>query len=298
MRRKVIGIRTAGVVYALISAIVGLVSTNSGNNLLYLITAMLLSFLLSSGIIGRRNLYGAELSVSFPDEIYAEEQCAIKVNAVNRKLSVPLFLISIEYGENEAFFPMVQPGQTLENAIFTKFHDRGRHMAGFFHISSVFPFDLFKRYRSFDIKDSVVVFPSPLKCLPEAVFISDEMEDDENNDKESSSSVFVETDIVGIRPYEEGDSFRRVHWKSSAKTGKLNTKLYEGESAGAGKIIELDRLVSAGIERGLSMASYAISESMKSGIPIGMLTRGTLIPPSAERQHKLKLLEILADYHE
>ncbi|MCL2146599.1 MAG: DUF58 domain-containing protein [Synergistaceae bacterium] len=296
MRRKVIGIRTGGVLYALISAGLGLVSINSGNNLLYLVTAMLLSFLLSSGIIGRRNLYGADLSVSFPDEIYAEEQCAIRVNAVNRKSSIPLFLISIEYGGDEAFLPIIQPGQTLEKAIFTKFNSRGRHPAGLFHISSIYPFNLFKRYRAFDFEEHVVVFPSPLKCLPEVVFINDEVEDEDN--AESSASVLVETDIVGIRPYEEGDSFRRVHWKSSAKTGKLNTKLYEGEGAGIGKIIELDRLVSAGIERGLSMASYAISQSMKSGIPIGMLTRGELIPPSAERAHKLKLLEMLADYHE
>ena len=296
MRRKVIGIRTAGVLYSLISAGLGLLSINSGNNLLYLVTAMLLSFLLSSGIIGRRNLYGAELSVNFPDEIYAEEQCAIKVNAINKKRFIPLFLISVEYGEDEAFFSVLQPGQTHEKAVLAKFNKRGRHMAGLFHISTIYPFNLFKRYRAFDFKDSVLVFPSPLKCSSEAVFMSDEAEDGDN--AENSASVLLETDIVGIRPYAEGDSFRRVHWKSSAKTRKLNTKLYEGESAGIGKIIELDRLVSTGIERGLSMASYAISESMKSGIPIGMLTRGELIPPSAERQHKLKLLEILADYHE
>jgi uncharacterized protein (DUF58 family) len=282
--------------YSLISVGLGLVAINSGNNLMYLITAMLLGLLLSSGIVGRRNLYGAVLSVTFPDEIYAEEQCAISVNVTNKKRSVPLFIISIEFGGDEAFIPVIQPEQTFERTIVTKFSKRGSHMAGLFYISSIYPFNLFKRYRHFGFENSIVVFPTPLKCSPDSVFISDDPEDEDEKEKSVLNSV--ETDIVGIRPYEEGDSFRRVHWKSSAKTGKLNTKLYEGEGAGVGRIIDLDRIVSTGIEKGLSMASYVISESMKSGIPIGMLSRGVLIPPSAERSHKLKLLETLAEYHE
>ena len=296
MRYKVISMRTTGVLYALISTGLGLVAINSGNNLLYLITAMLLGFLLSSGIVGRRNLYGAELSVTYPDEIYAGEQCAISVNVANKKLSHSLYLISIERGDDEAFFQLVRPGQTLGNDILTKFKSRGRYNSDDFYISTVYPFNLFKRYRYIEIEDNIVVFPSPLKCSPDSIFMSDESEDDHST--KNSGSNFVETDVAGIRPYEEGDSIRRVHWKSSAKTGKLNTKLYEGEGTGTGRIIALDRIVSAGIEKGLSMASYVISESMKSGIPVGMLIHGTLIPPSAERAHKLKLLEMLADYHE
>jgi uncharacterized protein (DUF58 family) len=296
MDYKVIGFRTAGVLYALISAGLGLVAINSGNNLMYLITTMLLGFLLSSGIAGRKNLYGGEISLSFPDEIYAEEQCAISASVTNKKRAISLFLISIEFGEDEAFFPIVKPGQTLDKAIFTKFKSRGRHKVGLFYVTSIYPFNLFKRYRHFYVEDTFVVFPSPYKCSPDLIFMNDDSEEDD--DKKSSNLIFAETDIVGIRPYEEGDSIRRVHWKSSAKTGKLNTKLYEGEGAGAGSIIALDRIISVGIEKALSMASYIISESFKSGLPIGMLIHGVIIPPSSERSHKLKLLEMLAEYHE
>ncbi|MCL1874700.1 MAG: DUF58 domain-containing protein [Synergistaceae bacterium] len=296
MNYKVVGIRITGVLYALISAGLGLVAVNSGNNLMYLITTMLLGFLLSSGVAGRRNLYSSKLSVTFPDEIYAEEQCAINVSVTNKKHSVSLFLISVEFGKGEAFFPVIRYGQTLEGAIFTKFNKRGRYNNSLFYITSIYPFNLFKRYRHIYIDGSFAVFPSPYKCSPDAVFMRDDHED--NDDAEKPGLNHNETDIVGIRPYEEGDSIRRIHWKSSAKTGKWNTKLYEGESAGVGRIIELDRIISAGVEKGLSMASYVISESIKSGVPIGMLIQGVIIPPAAERSHKLKLLEMLADYHE
>ena len=295
MRRKVIGVRTAGVLFVFLSTGLGMVAINSGNNLLYLVTAMLLGFLLSSGIAGRRNLFGAELYVDFPDEIYAKEQCAISVKVANNRRSVPIFLISIENGTDEAFFPSIQPGHAPENVVFTEFNNRGRHKAGFFYISSIYPFSLFKRYRHVDIEDEIVVFPSPLKHS-DSIYINETPE--EVNTTMHPGVTITETDVAGIRPYEEGDSVRRVHWKSTAKTGKLNTKIYEGDGVGAGKIIELDRIVSAGTERGLSMASYAIAESIKSGVSIGMLIHGSVIPPSAERAHKLKLLEMLADYRE
>ena len=291
---KVIGVNKAGIIYTLVSAGLGLVAVNSGNNLMYLITAMLLGFLLSSGIAGRRNLYGAELSVAFPDEIYAGEQCVVSVSVANKKRSAPIFFISIEFAADEAFFSLIEPGQSAKNFLLTKFMRRGRHKAGLFYVSSIYPFNLFKRYRHVIIEDDVVVFPYPLKCSPDEIFINENPEDD--NRTKDHGKVIAETDVAGLRPYEEGDSIRRVHWKSSARTGKLNTKLYEGEGTGAGRIIALDRIVSGGIEKGLSMASYVISESMNSGTPIGMLINGSLIPPSAVRQHKLMLLEMLADY--
>ena len=35
------------------------------------------------------------------------------------------------------------------------------------------------------------------------------------------------TQIVGIRPYHHGDGMRRVHWRATAHTGKLQSKLFE-----------------------------------------------------------------------
>ena len=35
------------------------------------------------------------------------------------------------------------------------------------------------------------------------------------------------TQIVGIRPYQHGDGLRRVHWRATAHTGRLQSKLFE-----------------------------------------------------------------------
>ena len=35
------------------------------------------------------------------------------------------------------------------------------------------------------------------------------------------------TRIAGVREYEQGDSYNRIHWKATARTGKLHSKIYE-----------------------------------------------------------------------
>ena len=67
----VIRFRTAGVVYVVLAVLLGVVSVNSGNNLLCLVTSLLLGYMLASGVAGWRNVMGAEAWAELPDEIYA-----------------------------------------------------------------------------------------------------------------------------------------------------------------------------------------------------------------------------------
>jgi uncharacterized protein (DUF58 family) len=76
------------------------------------------------------------------------------------------------------------------------------------------------------------------------------------------------TQIVGIRPYHHGDGLRRVHWRATAHTGRLQSKLYEissqvenvivlslrradyaGSPADAGEAAELGVIAAASIAR-------------------------------------------------
>jgi len=63
-------------------------------------------------------------------------------------------------------------------------------------------------------------------------------------------------------------------------------------------MIDLDSLLFGGVERGLSMASYTIVESIKSGLPIGIRIGRMLIPPASNYAHKKDLLKRLALYEE
>jgi uncharacterized protein (DUF58 family) len=281
-------------VYIVISIFLGVVAVNSANNLLYLVTAVLLGYMLASGLAGRSNIRNALVSVSFPDEIYAQTPCVAVVRLTNKSRFAPLLLIEVALEERggRVFFPIVQPGRSESLSFFTAFPSRGRHRVEDIELSSVYPFNFFVRYWPVDFETSVTVFPCPLRCDPVLVFAHRDPKDDEGEDAASRE----ETDIVGVRPYVEGDAMKRIHWKSSARTGKLQTRLYDGTSSRAGRIIDLDRLVEGGVERGLSMAAYAVVESMKSKLPIGMRDREEIIPPAAGFEHKKDLMTRLALY--
>jgi uncharacterized protein (DUF58 family) len=282
-------------IYIAISIFLGVVAVNSGNNLLYLGTAVLLGYMLASGLAGRSNIRNASVSLSFPDEIYAQVPCAVTVHVSNKSRFVPLFLIEVALAEGKGhiFFPVVQPGKTESRSLFATFPFRGTHEVGDVELSSVYPFNFFVRYWPVGFKASATVFPYPLPCDPELLFVRALPQDDEG---ESAAATTEETDIVGVRPYVEGDPIKRIHWKSSARTGKLQSRLYEGTAAQSGRIIDLDRLSAGDLERGLSMAAYAVTESMKSGLAIGLRSRQEVLLPAPGLAHKKNLLTRLALY--
>ena len=50
------------------------------------------------------------------------------------------------------------------------------------------------------------------------------------------------TRIAGVRPYEAGDPLNRVHWRATARTGKLHSKIYEPSSiTGATVVVEFNQ---------------------------------------------------------
>ena len=63
------------------------------------------------------------------------------------------------------------------------------------------------------------------------------------------------TRIAGVRPYEAGDPLNRVHWRATARTGKLHSKVYEPSTlAGATFLLDFHR------ERMPARASRTASE--------------------------------------
>ena len=292
--KHVIRVRRSGTVYIAISIVLGVVAVNSTNNLLYLTTAVLLGYMLASGVAGRRNIRNAEASFSFPDEIWARVSCPVTVHLHNKARFASLFLIDVVVMGQRVFFASVRPGETLSKVVFVTFPERGARPfdGGDVELSSVYPFNFFVRWWPVDFRKDLVVFPWPLRCDPEAVFVRERREEGAD-----ASLPVGETDVMGVRPYVEGDSMKRIHWKSSARTGKLKTRLYDGTASMSGRIIDLDRLLAGEVERGLSMAAWMIAESMKSGLAVGMRRGDRIVLPAPGREHKRDLLKELALYH-
>lgn len=300
----VIRIRPAGGVYILLSIVLGVISVNSGNNLLYLVTALLLGYMLASGIAGRHNVMGAEAWAELPDEIYAGRAFPLVVKVRNRRRFASLHLIEVAVspsrewggvlqGPVRAFFAVVPSGAVVSRSVWVTLPRRGREALAL-ELSSAYPFDFFVRWGLEPPATQALVFPAPLYERGASAWDGEEELDKEG---EAFGCLLRETvDVAGIRPYEAGDPINRIHWKLSARTGKLSTRLFEGQPPRPGRTIDLDALVENGVERGLSIAAGRIVEAEREDVPLGMKDRGVVIPPALGRAARLRLLERLALY--
>lgn len=288
---KVVSIHKSGIMYCVAAIVVSLVAIYGGNNLHYLAASAILGYFAASGVAGYRNIRSAEVTLSYPDEIYARSPFMLKVN-VRCGTRAPIFLVTVKYGPSSAFFPIVHPGETASRPIVAELPRRGRYAAGDAELSSSYPFGFFTRYLPVRGPESVTVFPVPLQASGTEVgaWMGDE------DEAEHMLKPHSDHDTIGVRPYIEGDSMRVIHWKSSAKTGRMSSRLYDDGDDGSARVIDLDALLERGKEAGLSAASHEISLAIKSGRPIGMSGGGRLWPASESRADKLSMLSALAVY--
>ena len=299
----VIRFRTAGVVYVALAILLGVVSVNSGNNLLCLVTSLLLGYMLASGVAGWRNVMGAEAWVELPDEIYAGQAFRLVLEVRNRRRFASLHMIEVSVhpvGEWDglqepvrAFFGIVPRGEVASRTVWMTLPCRGRAALAL-EVASAYPFDFFVRWGHTPPESGALVFPAPLSERSSSEW-ADEGRSDEDEDR-SVGAPLDAAEVAGVRPYQAGDPINRIHWKISARTGKLSTRLFESPHVRSGRTIDLDALVTNGVERGLSIAAGRVVEAGREGVPIGMKDRGVLTPPAPGRAARLELLGRLALY--
>src|SRR3990172_1019539 len=74
---------------------VGLAATNTGNNLLYLILAMMLSFVAISGILSEQTMRHLRLQRELPRRLFAGVPASFRVSLVNRKRRLPSYAVHL-----------------------------------------------------------------------------------------------------------------------------------------------------------------------------------------------------------
>lgn len=85
----------AGLVYMAITVVIGIAALNTGNNLLYIVVAALLSAILVSGIASALVLRQLELEISLPEHVFAGRPLLARILLRNRSRWVPSFSIRV-----------------------------------------------------------------------------------------------------------------------------------------------------------------------------------------------------------
>src|SRR5437868_7287617 len=81
----------AGVVYVLVTLVIGIAALNTGNNLLYIVVATMLAAILVSGLVSALILRWLELEVRLPEQVFAGRTVLGRIVVRNTRRLLPSF---------------------------------------------------------------------------------------------------------------------------------------------------------------------------------------------------------------
>jgi uncharacterized protein (DUF58 family) len=218
-----------GILFLALSIFVGVAALNTGNNLLYLIFGMMLSFIAISGFMSMINLSRIDVQSVTPQNIFALTPISFKFFVTNKKTLLPSYSITVEVEREKGFIPYLPAKDTKKANMRCFFKHRGWNEIPDIYISTSFPFGFFrKRVLTKTVKEEALVYPKIEKFdIEESIF-------DQWYDEKQSVKSGLGSDIRSIRTYQYGDNPKLIHWKSSAKIGELMIReLHDDESKSA-----------------------------------------------------------------
>jgi uncharacterized protein (DUF58 family) len=317
----------AGGVYILSVFLIALAAVDTGNNLLYLILALLLAATLASGVVARLSLRSIFVSLQVPQNVFEREDVSIKITLRNQKRMLSAFSILVEdislirarrragplgkimlwkpdsgplaheeapVLQHAAYFPAILPGKSRSELISQSFARRGKYRLEGLRLSTRFPFGLFRRGERVSVSGEVLVYPSireissDLHLLP---FLPGKLEGRRVGQGES---------LFAIRNYQEAESARLIDWKATAKTGKLMAREYaRDEESQFCLILETTTYASQPedldkFEKAVSLAASLAAHFVNEGAEFEYLTPREYIPRGTGTDHLYSILRSLA----
>lgn len=223
-------VTTEGKRFLFFTLAVGVAAINTGNNLFYLLLAMMLSIVLMSGMMAEYSLRRLSVHRHLPDLVMVGEPIAATVVVENRPSGLPSFSLQLwdVMGEQE-----IDRGVTIRELmpgtrrllsyplIATK---RGQLRFEGVRIGTSFPFGLFLKKAYYPLSGSVLVAPEihPI----EGVLLQSVSTIGQDGSLHRRGQGH---DLYNLRQYQTGDDSRAIHWLSTARTSKLMVRETEAD---------------------------------------------------------------------
>lgn len=177
---------------------------------------------------------------------------------------------------------------------------RGRFTLGPLTIVASDPVGLFRRERQLSGRGTLLVYPNTVP-LPNFSLPGGELS---GESRVKSRTHAVTPNASGIREYNPGDSLNRIHWLSSARTGRMMVKEFELDpSSEVWLVLDMEQAVQAGTgqesteEYGVTIAASIARRLVESNRSVGLIAYGEyheLVHTDRGDRQIQKLLESLA----
>jgi uncharacterized protein (DUF58 family) len=267
---------------------------NYGNNL-----GLGLAFLLASlGLVTMHHchgtLVGLELRLAAAESVVAGSDATFHFLLENGALA-PRPRIELATGRTPhsiADVPAADPGVTATGSADAEIRiaapRRGRVPLERYTVTTRHPLGLFRAWAVVHCEHLAIAWPKPAARgrMPPGV---------ETDTGGAQDRARGDHDFAGLRPFQAGDSLRRIAWKAYARGQGLHTKQYAGTDV-VSHVFDFDSLLELGTEARLSQLCRWILDAHERGEAFGLRLPGTTIAPNVGMAHLEACLNALALY--
>ncbi|MBW8875265.1 MAG: DUF58 domain-containing protein [Acidobacteria bacterium] len=292
-----IRITTVGLWYVLFTVLVAIAATNTGNNALYMVLALMFSVLILSGVVSRENVRGLEAELEMPGEVFANRPFAVGFVLRSRALIFPrwFLLFTLARSAQPLLIPYLPRRGKSAGRLEMMVGSRGFHRFPYVHVSSLFPFGFFRKGVRYRVDFEVLVFPEIFAAADSHPEESEQMGDD------TSRRSGHGHDLHALRLFRRGDDPRGIHWKQTARTGELIFTERATERSRRLSIVfdnavgELGRAdLQSRFERLVSEAATTALDHLSRGYEVELVTRDRSLAFAGGPRQRLAVLEALA----
>lgn len=293
----VVRVTNLGLGFVLMTLVVAIGATNTGNNGLYILVSVFLGTLLVSGVVSRRNVERLRVALDGPAELFAGEAARFTVRLRNGgRLPRRAVLVKIGSAAAPILFARIEPGAEETRGVDLVFPHRGQRGSESLLVYSGFPIGLFRKGRVHQVSDERIVYPSLRLGQPPR---PDPRETESGDPRSRRKGRGAE--IRNLRDAVFGDDPRDVHWPQTARQGKFIIKERAAEE-GRDALVRLDvhRPQSADaawparFEAAVSDAAGLALQLLARGSRVGLLLGDHVLPPGSGPAHRRALLTALA----
>ncbi len=250
---------------------------------LFYMAGILLSLPVVSYILGWYSVKGITITRMLPATTWEGETAEISYVVHNNSRAPRYFLYVKERwpawidpgdGEPPLFNLAAQDSTTI--TVPVRFHSRGVYSPKSINVVALDPLGVFAFNRSVPCNQELVVYPSPEAGVPIP----------EGGAERFGWQAFVTSALRGssvepdgVRDYAPGDPLKRIHWRQTARTGRLNVIEF-CETVAVNVVVVIDAL--AGSERGASssttldqcarIAAAVLMEASRQGASVRIVT--------------------------
>jgi uncharacterized protein (DUF58 family) len=282
-----LGLAYAAMVFAMVAG-----GLNYGNNL-----GLALAFLLASlGLVTMHHchgtLVGLELRLVGADAVMAGDEAAFRFLLENGALA-PRPRIELAKGpipDSTADVPAAGAAAggsgSAEAAIRVPALRRGRVPLDRYTVATRHPLGLFRAWAVVHCEHSAIAWPKPAVRgrMPPGV---------ETDTGGAQDRARGDHDFAGLKPFQAGDSLRRIAWKAYARGQGLHTKQYAGTDV-VSHVFDFDILPELGTEARLSQLCRWILDAHERGEAFGLRLPGAALAPNLGKAHLEACLNALA----